>query len=208
MSTERSDTELVEKVRAGCERSFEELIGRYNTKAFNLALRLTRNYEDAEEVLHDAFVSAYRKLDAFEGKSSFSSWFYRITVNAALMKLRKLKNKRMLSLEDVNPSIRASWQTERSEEYPDKVTYRAQLQELLSAAIEKLPEEYRVVFVMRDVSGLSNREVSSILNLSIPAVKSRLHRARLMLRKRLAKHYHEFLDYRPDEIDAQDEAWD
>ena len=124
------------------------------------------------------------------------------------MKLRKLKNKRMLSLEDVNPSIRASWQTERSEEYPDKVTYRAQLQELLSAAIEKLPEEYRVVFVMRDVSGLSNREVSSILNLSIPAVKSRLHRARLMLRKRLAKHYHEFLDYRPDEIDAQDEAWD
>jgi RNA polymerase sigma-70 factor (ECF subfamily) len=192
MSDGKSDIELVAEFKAGKEASFEELVNRYSSKAFSLASRLTRNQEDAEEVLQDVFVTVYRKIDGFEGKSSFSSWLYRITVNSALMKLRRRKRDQTTSIEEVIPQLQNSPHLRTSEQAEgDAATLRAQLNAALEDAIRKLPDDYRPVFILRDIDGLTSREVSKILQLTVPAVKSRLHRSRLMLRRRLSRLYRE-----------------
>ncbi len=189
-----SDVALVKQVKEGSSAAFEELISRYESKVHNLAMRFTRNQEDAEEVLQDVFTTIYQKLDGFRGQSAFSSWLYRIIVNAAFMKLRKRKQQAAVSLEDLAPAVRQfciegeNLETSRS----DSITLSHELRDVLESAIGKLPDQYRAVFILRDVDGMSNHEVGKILDLSIPAVKSRLHRSRLMLRKRL---YHYYMDY-------------
>lgn len=191
--TELTDNELIEGILNGDQGYFEELIGRYSSKAYNLAFRLTRNKEDAEEVLQDVFTTIHKKLDSFEGKSSFSSWMYRITVNAGLMKLRKRRQDKSSPVENLLPQIEFI-QRENGNFVPHggDVTLRKQLSAILEKAIKDLPEEYKSVFILRDVDGLTSKEVAKIMELSIPAVKSRLHRARLMLRKKLAPFYREF----------------
>ena len=195
-----SDDVLIGQFTKGCESSFEELVRRYETKVHNLAMRLTRNTEDAEEVLQDVFITVYRKISGFEGKAKFSSWLYRITVNAAFMKLRKRRQDHSVPLEDVLPQINkqtALGNYQNAFTTPcDTIAMRNELKFALEQAVAKLPGEYQAVFVLRDVDGLSNKEVGDILDLSIPAVKSRLHRSRLMLRKRLRRFYE---DYSKDE---------
>lgn len=192
--TELNDKELVKLISKNSMEAFEELISRYESKAFALALRFTRNQEDAEEVLQDVFATVYRKIDGFQGKSAFSSWLYRIIVNAAFMKLRKRKQKQTVSLEDLAPNIRQQCVEQDSGfgSKSDSLTMKRELQYMLQAAIGRLPEQYRAVFILRDVDGLSNQEVSEILQLSIPAVKSRLHRSRLMLRKKLQRYWEDY----------------
>ncbi|MCB0324397.1 MAG: sigma-70 family RNA polymerase sigma factor [Bdellovibrionales bacterium] len=189
-----SDDDLIKRFTKGCTASFEELIGRYETKVHNLAMRLTRNAEDAEEVLQDVFVTVYRKIEGFEGKAKFSSWLYRITVNAAFMKLRKRKQDQSISLDDMLPHLQNKAITQRNAfgARSDSLALNNEIREALEGAIGKLPEDYRAVFVLRDIDGLSNKEVGEILDLSIPAVKSRLHRSRLMLRKRLRRFYEDY----------------
>lgn len=191
---ELSDEKLIKRFTKGCEVSFEEIVRRYETKVHNLAMRLTRNGEDAEEVLQDVFVTVYRKISGFEGKAKFSSWLYRITVNAAFMKLRKRKQDQSVSMEDVMPYIqnKAAPQKNAFGALSDFVAINNQLKDALEGAIGRLPDDYRAVFILRDIDGLSNKEVSKILGLSIPAVKSRLHRSRLMLRKRLRRTYDDY----------------
>jgi RNA polymerase sigma-70 factor, ECF subfamily len=193
MLEKKSDAILVESFRGGDKASFLELLNRYSQKVHNLAMRITRNPEDSEEVLQDVFVTIYQKIDHFEGKSAFSSWLYRITVNTAFMKLRKRRQTQATSLEEVAPNVKENWSGDRSD-YSDVnfICSRHELREELETAIARLPEEYRVIFVLRDIDGLSNQEVGEILNLSVPAVKSRLHRSRLMLRKRLHKYHEDF----------------
>lgn len=191
-----SDEVLVQKFRKGCQSSFEEIVRRYETKVHNLSMRLTRNSEDAEEVLQDVFITVYRKIAGFEGKAKFSSWLYRITVNAAFMKLRKRKQDHSVSLDEMIPQIQndaaLALNHNRYSQPCDQITLSTQVKLALETAIHKLPEEYRAVFVLRDIDGLSNKEVGDILDLSIPAVKSRLHRSRLMLRKRLRRFWDEY----------------
>lgn len=191
-----SDLQLVKKLKKGDQKSLEELISRYSAKAYSLALRLTKNPQDAEEVLQDVFQTVYRKIERFEGRSQFSSWLYRITVNAAFMRLRKTRrNERVVSIEEINAEIRAAWRCARSENEGGEINaYRMALRQAFSNAIDSLPIEYRTVFVLRDIDGLSNREVSNTLALTIPAVKSRLHRSRLMLRNMLTPLYAELED--------------
>ena len=192
MLESKSDNELVADVRKGNQDSFEELISRYSNKAFSMAARLTRSADDAEEVLQDVFVTVFRKISSFEGKSSFSSWLYRITFNAALMKLRKKKQNHTVLAEDMSPGHKEIIINQRAENAEgDALTLRSQISEVLEEAIEKLPEDYRPVFILRDIDGLSSREVGKILDLTIPAVKSRLHRSRLMLRRKLLRFYRE-----------------
>ena len=173
-----SDEELVERFFDGSEESFEELLSRYEAKAYRLAMRLLRNAEDAEEVLQDVFVTLYRKLDTFRGQAAFSSWLYRITVNAAFMKMRKRRplNPELAAVTVPRAAIGGAEQLEQQE-----------TREVLERALDRLPREYRVVFLLRDGDGLSNEEVAGILDISLSAVKSRLHRARAMLRKRLQR---------------------
>ena len=187
MSKRKTDLELIEAFRDSQDQaSFEELIQRYSVKVFSLATRLTRNSEDAEEVLQDVFVTVYKKIAGFEGKSSFSSWLYRVTVNAAFMKLRKRRQDHSIPLEDLLaqqtplPSLSSTEQANI-----DNVSIRNEMLEALEQAIKLLPDDYRPVFILRDVDGLTSREVGKILHLTVPAVKSRLHRSRLMLRKGL-----------------------
>ena len=191
-----TDTALIERFRAGCEMSYEEIVRRYETKVYNLAMRLTRNAEDAEEVLQDVFITVYRKIEGFEGKAKFSSWLYRITVNAAFMKLRKRRQDQTVPIEDLLPTLHAHITLAPQNSYAlpgDAHAITNEVRIALEGAIAKLPDEYRAVFVLRDIDCLSNKEVGDILDLSIPAVKSRLHRSRLMLRKRLRRFYEDYM---------------
>jgi RNA polymerase sigma-70 factor (ECF subfamily) len=194
-TTKKTDQELIADFQRGEQRSFEELISRYSNKVFSLASRLTRNAEDAEEVLQDVFITVHRKIGGFEGKSSFSSWLYRVTVNAAFMKLRKRKQDQTVPLEEIIQQAQVVQSLKSPEHaYVDSLSIRNQMLEALEVAIRKLPDDYRPVFILRDVDGLTSREVSKILDLTVPAVKSRLHRSRLMLRRRLSKF---FVEQRP-----------
>ena len=191
---EPTDLELVEEFRAGSVDAFDQLIKRYEAKAFNLAMSFTRNQEDAEEVLQDVFVTVYRKINGFQGKSAFSSWLYRITVNASFMKLRKNKQEKSIPVEEITPAMEKHWIERDNRSVPscEAIATNEELKEQLSSSINRLPEEYRAVFILRDIDGLSNKETGEILKLSIPAVKSRLHRARLMLRKKLQRYYEDY----------------
>lgn len=203
----KSDRELVEEVRAGNDVSFEELISRYSAKVHSLASRLTRNPEDAEEVLQDVFVTVHRKLAGFEGKSSFSSWLYRVTMNAAFMKLRKRRQDHTVALEDILQQTHVVPALKSPESaYVDSQSIRNELLEALEAAIRKLPDEYRPVFILRDVDGLTSREVGKLLDLSVPAVKSRLHRSRLMVRRRLQKFFPEPQRHQPEQALAHQDG--
>ena len=191
----KSDKDLVREFRDGSQDAFEELISRYSHKAFGMALRLTRTREDAEEVLQDVFVNVYSKIHSFEEKSSFSSWLYRITVNSSFMKLRKRRQShRVTAIEDLPISERDSIRnaSDASALGLDELSANKEILIALGDAIAKLPDEYRPVFVLRDVDGLSTKQVSKMLNLTAPAVKSRLHRSRMILRKRLLGVYREY----------------
>jgi RNA polymerase sigma-70 factor (ECF subfamily) len=187
-----TDSELVEIAKAGSQAAFEMLIGRYAQKAYGLCFRLTRNKDDAEEALQDTFVNVYTKLRNFEGKSAFASWLFRVTANTTLMKLRKRKqHARTALVSDLSEYEQEKVQEARHNPLyePDNASDHAHLSRALKEAIDKLPEEFRAVFMLRDVDGMSTKAVGKILNLSQPAVKSRLHRSRMMLRRKLAAFY-------------------
>ena len=182
-----NDEELVRKAKEDDERAFGELVSRYESKVYSLALRMVRNPEDAEDVLQDTFLRAYRGIKSFQGASTFSTWIYRITANSALMRLRK-KQLPTVSIEDQDeretPVNIADWTPGPAEQLLSK-----ELQHEMDEAIKALPPEFRQVFVLRDVEEMSNAEVAEILDLSVAAVKSRLHRARLKVRNRLAGYF-------------------
>jgi RNA polymerase sigma-70 factor (ECF subfamily) len=187
--TAESDEQLVKKAQADDERAFGELVGRYESKVYSLALKMLRNPEDAEDVLQDTFLRAYRGIKSFQGHSTFSTWIYRITANSALMRLRK-KQLPMVSIDDADeheaPINIADWAPSPVEQLLSQETQVA-----MNEAVEALPAEFRQVFVLRDIEELSNAEVADILDLSVAAVKSRLHRARLKVRNRLAAYFGE-----------------
>ncbi len=195
MKNEMNDEGLVNELKLGRDaEAFTELVNRYSEKVHNLALRITRNSADAEEILQDVFLTVYNKIDYFEGKSAFSSWLYRITANTAFMRLRKRRRETQAPIEEMNNPPQM-WAESRSD--TEDVTYlstRHEIRATLEQAIEKLPEEYRMIFILRDVDGLSNQEAAEVLKMTIPAIKSRLHRAREMLRNKLARFYADFAD--------------
>lgn len=190
MTTRRTDVELVKGVTGRQDDCFEELLERYGSKVLNLALRITRCQEDAEEILQEVFITVLTKVHSFEHKAQFSSWLYRVTMNASFMKIRTRNRRRSVSLEDVEPSIKQNWVGNRTELYDvDFMSSRHELRAAIQRAVDQLPEEYRAIFILRDIDGLSNEAVSRILQLSVPAVKSRLHRSRLIMREQLRAHY-------------------
>jgi RNA polymerase sigma-70 factor (ECF subfamily) len=182
---------IVAQARLGDAKAFSELLRRYEGKIFRLALHITQNREDAEDVLQEAFLKAYEHLNQFQGQSKFYTWIVRIAVNQALMKLRKRKTERSVSLdetidtgEDTVAREIAAW-----DENPEQQYSREEINEILSSAIDGLAPIYRAVFVLRDVDELSTEETAEALDLSIPAVKSRLLRARLQLRDKLTRYF-------------------
>ena len=182
---------LVEAAKAGDVGAFEELVRRYDRNVFRIAQHITQNREDAEDVVQDAFYKAYSNLNQFQGQSKFYTWLVRIAVNEALMRLRRRRPERTVSLDedvktedDTVPREVADWSPNPEQQYT-----QAELREILDRTIHGLPATFRTVFVLRDVEGLSTEETAEALDLSIPAVKSRLLRARLQLRSRLSKYF-------------------
>jgi len=185
------ETKLVDAARGGDVGAFEQLIRRYDRNVFRIAQHITQNREDAEDVVQDAFLKAYQNLGQFQGQSKFYTWLVRIAVNEALMRLRRRRPERMVSIdedvkteEDSMPREIADWSPN-----PEQLYKQAELKEILSKTIQGLPPSFRMVFVLRDVEGLSTEETAEALGLSVPAVKSRLLRARLQLRERLTKYF-------------------
>lgn len=177
------------RVQAGNNEAFEELVKRYERKVYNIAYRLMGNERDASEVLQDAFLRAYRFLPKFQFKSSFFTWLYRIATNVSLTKLRKREKVQLVSIDEpANADGDLPLEIPDYRYNPEKMMKQRQLREALQNAVDNLPPDYRSVVVLRDLEGLSNEEVSKVLNLTVAAVKSRLHRGRLELRKVLAEY--------------------
>ncbi|MBI1747531.1 MAG: sigma-70 family RNA polymerase sigma factor [Acidobacteria bacterium] len=190
-----SDATLVEKVKLGDYRAFEELVTRYQRRAYGLAYRLTSNATDAEDVLQEVFLQVYQKIGDFRGESAFSSWLYKITLNAGYMKLRKRQRRREESIEDALPDFGEDGSFTAMVSplplSPENAVLRAEAKRVTEEAIDKLGEDYKTVLILRDIEGFSASEVSIMLGLSIPATKSRLHRARLFLRQKLENYFKE-----------------
>ena len=182
---------LVRAAKDGDVSAFEKLVKRYDRNVFRIANHITHSREDAEDVVQEAFLKAYSNLEKFQEQSKFYTWLVRIAVNEALMKLRKRRPERFVSLdEDVKteddslPREVADWSPN-----PEQLYNQEELRDILSRTIQGLPPTFRTVFVLRDVEGLSTEETAEALELSVPAVKSRLLRARLQLRERLNRYF-------------------
>ena len=188
------DAALVEGLRREDTAAIEQLVDSYGDRVYRLAYRITGSREDAEEVAQDALWTAARKIHTFKGDSAFGSWLYRIAANAAYMKLRARKSskQREIAIDDVLPAIEEGGvHFEPMDDWSLRVDEQAlttELREALEAAIDELPADYRTALVMHDVEGLSNPDIAETLGISLPAVKSRIHRSRLYLRKRLSEY--------------------
>jgi RNA polymerase sigma-70 factor (ECF subfamily) len=182
---------LVARAREGDAAAYNELVGRYERKIFRLAKHITQNDEDAEDVLQESFMKAFEHLPDFQGQSKFYTWIVRIAVNESLMKLRKRKSDRTVPLdepvdtgEDTVVREIAVW-----EENPEQRYSREEMGQILDDAVQGLKPAFRTVFVLRDIEELSTEETAEALDISVPAVKSRLLRARLQLREKLTRFF-------------------
>lgn len=180
---------LVERARAGDAQAFTELVNRYERKIFRLAKHITQNDEDAEDVLQESFMKAYSNLNRFEGQSKFYTWLVRIAVNESLMKLRKRKSDRTVSIDEPHETEEDTVTREIAvwDDDPEKKYSREELRDILEKSVDSLKPGFRTVFVLRDIEELSTEETADALGISVPAVKSRLLRARLQLRERLTR---------------------
>lgn len=185
------DAALVEQMRRGEAGAVEGLVVAYGDRVYRLAIRITGNASDAEEVVQDTLLAVSRKIDTFRGTAAFGSWVYRITANAAYQKLRAKRSKRNeVSWQDLAPSfddkgqhmeVAVDWSKR-----PTDPAVEGELRSVLCGAIDELPVNYRTPFLLHDVEGLSNPEIAETLHLKLGTVKSRVHRARLFLQKRVA----------------------
>jgi len=188
-----NDISLVLAAQHGDKRAFTQLVEKYEQRAYNLARKMMRDQQDAEDVLQETFISVYRNLSNFHGDSSFSTWLYRIATNASLMKLRGRKEPPLSLDESIEsnddgalPREIADWGIT-----PEEALLSSETRAQMDVAITALPELLRTVFVLRDVEGLSVQETADVLKISGPNVKTRLHRARLMLRETLSAYFKE-----------------
>ena len=188
------DQDLIDRIRGGDYAAFEELVGRYERKVYALALKLTGNQADAEEIAQEVFLTIFQKLDSFRGESQLSSWIYRVTANAAFMKLRDRRKRAKVDFDEKLaggeelPHVTTTFPQSDWSGTADNLMERGELGDRLSDAIAALPDKFKLIFLLKDVQGLSNEEIGDIVNMSVPAVKSRLHRARLFLRERLQEY--------------------
>ena len=187
---------LVQELQGGNLEAFDKIVELYQKKIYALSFNLTRNAMDAQDVTQEVLLTLFRKINTFQGKSAFSSWVYRITLNASYMKLRSKKKDQSISLDDLLPTYNgAGFQQEKIQDWSENtesLLFTNETKSVIQKATDQLPEKEKVVFLLRDVEGLSTEKVSEILELTIPAVKSRLHRARLFLRKKLSNYFGEF----------------
>jgi RNA polymerase sigma-70 factor (ECF subfamily) len=190
MTNEKS---LLAAARRGDERAIRKLIDTYSPRLYNVALRILRNSQDAEDALQETFIMALNKLDQFDGRSAFLTWIYRIAVNSSLMALRKRRSRskkeesiEVPGFEEIKSRQLIDWNAD-----PLRRVMTNEMREVMDKAIDRLPPNYRTVFVLRDLEEFSTEEAAKILGISVANVKVRLMRARLFLREALDKYFHE-----------------
>jgi len=189
--TTDDDMALVHACKNGDLAAFEQLVNRYDKRMLSIAQHVTHNRQDAQEAVQEAFLKVFRKLTQFQENSRFSTWLIRITVNESLMTLRKQRSTREVSIDEdfqseaeMTPFELADWAPN-----PEELYRRSELRDILRRALQELQPGLRVVFVLRDVEGFSTEQTAEVLDLTQVAVKARLCRARLRLRKRLSKYF-------------------
>jgi RNA polymerase sigma-70 factor, ECF subfamily len=193
LTTMETDLTLVHAAQRGDKRAFAQLVETYERRVYNLARKMMRNPQDAEDVLQETFLSVYRHLDTFRGDSSFATWLYRIAMNASLMKLRGHKELPISLDEPIDsdgdgalPREIVDWGIT-----PEEALLNGETRAQMDAAVAALPEILRAVFVLREIEGLNVEETANILGISVPNVKTRLHRARMLLRESLTAYFKE-----------------
>jgi RNA polymerase sigma-70 factor, ECF subfamily len=186
-----SDEALIARIRSGDKKAFTLLIKRYEETVYRFSFKVCRDPAKAEEAMQDTFINVFRKLDSFDGKSKFSTWLYAIVTNNCRMKRRQTKVRAAEeSLDEMmDPSFTEEGKMAREiaqwDDTPEDRMMDKELRELLERSIARLPEDYRLVFVLRDIDGNSTEETASIMGISVEATKSRLRRARAFLREQL-----------------------
>ena len=192
-NVKNQETALIERLKAGDQTALEALFDRYSGKLYNVAHRILGEAADTEEVIQDVFWTVYRKAKSFQGNSQFSTWLYRLTVNAALGKIRRSKRNKEVEYEDFLPKFQedghhrvrpvVDWSDTLDEKYA-----RQELQQILRQTLNQLKPLDKAVVVLSDLEGLTDSEIAASVGLTVSAVKTRLHRARLFLRGKLAVH--------------------
>jgi RNA polymerase sigma-70 factor (ECF subfamily) len=184
----QTEHHLIAKVKKGDERAFAQLVKQYEQTVYGFAFKLCRDKDKAEESFQDTFINVYRKIDQFDSRSKFSTWLYTIVANNCLMNRRKRKLDGLLESLDDAPDVNdesVQKQLQSWDDSPIETLMNKELRKTMDDAIQELPDEYKVVFVLRDLENRTAEETAKILKLSVPAVKSRLRRSRMFLRHKL-----------------------
>jgi len=187
-----SEKDLIQGLRERADWAFRELISRWSDKLYRLSLRFLKRPEEAQEIVQEVCLKVVEKIDTFEGTSSLYTWLYRIAVNESLMRLRPNKGKVQVSWEDVLPKYENGIHLENFSDWtklPDERFAEKEFQEFVQASIELLPDDLKAAYLLKDVEQLPEEEVCKVLELTKPAMKNRVHRARLFLRKRIERKY-------------------
>ena len=195
MTTDMSDNHLVDRFKAGSTDAMEQIVGRYEERIFTFGMKMCGHLQDAEDITQETFLSAFKYLDGFRGETKLKNWLFKIAARACFKKRRKKKfePEREISLE----SLMEKENRGRKYEIPDwsddpsDNILRGELKQMIDTAIQSLPPKYRIVFNLRDIEGFSTKETADILEISIQSVKTRLHRARFFLRKKISELYGE-----------------
>ncbi len=196
-----TDSMLVSGLKHGDVEAMEEIVKRYSNKVYNLAYHLTRDASAAEEIMQEVFLTVIAKINTLATDAYFSTWLYRVATNAAYGYLRKEKKFSDQTVTDEVDQERPSMDYDHDwSNLPDDVLLSEESRNILKASIDRLPETMRAVVIMKDIDGLSNEEIAQALGLSVPAVKSRLHRGRLILRDELSDYFRKYTT--PSEEDA------
>ncbi len=180
------EAELVRRIKSGDSSAVEDFVRQYSSRVYSLAYQLTRSGSAAEEIMQEVFITVISKLATLENENYFSTWLYRVTTNAAYGYLRKEKKHRdLVPVDDVEAGSTA---LHDFSDLPDEILLSDESRDIVRQAIDRLPKTLRTIVIMKDVEGLKNEEIAEAMNLSLPAVKSRLHRGRLMLREKISRH--------------------
>jgi RNA polymerase sigma-70 factor (ECF subfamily) len=193
MSDHQDDNGLITRIRAGDKSACAECVERHSNEVYRLALRLVQDQAEAEDVVQETFLSAFKAIESFEGRSGLGTWLYRIAYNVAMMRLRR-KQPLTVSVDETDPGEEGTPVPRQLFDWcclPEQDFETGESREELERAIRELPEKLKAVFVMRELEGRSTEETAEALGLSLEAVKTRLHRARLWLRERLTPYFTE-----------------
>lgn len=190
-----ADLDLFHAAKRGNYDAFEQIVRRHHDRVYRLAFGMMKNQSEAEEVVQETFLNAWKSIDSFRADSTPATWIYRIAANAALTRLRSKRRNPTLAFDEVPNGASLSGEVELLgtptawSRQPDEKLLTSELGGIIDAAVDLLPEKYRLVLLLRDVEGLSNEEVAHTMGLTIPTVKSRLHRSRMFVRERIEDYF-------------------